>query len=121
MNCLNFPDIFTRSSTNILYDKYATERCLYLLLNCESGEMFGDPDFGVKLKKYFFNQNDYILKDILIDEIYTKIDIFCPQITISRKNIKIETINKNVYCKITYMNNDDFTTTTYDIVLFKGE
>ena len=32
--------------------------------------MFGDPDFGIRLKRYTFNQNNYILRDVLIDEIY---------------------------------------------------
>ena len=121
MNCIAFPDMFTANTTNKYYEGDATKICLYLLLNSESGEMFGDPDFGVKLRKYFFNQNNYILKDVIIDEIYSKISIFCPQITLNRKNITLVRIKEKLIVNITYQNNKDFTPDSYNIVLFKGE
>lgn len=121
MNCVSFPDLFTANSTNIYRETDATRICLFLLLNSESGELFGDPDFGVKLKRYFYNQNNDILQDVIIDEIYNKITIFCPQIIISRNDIKLISYKTKIYGSITYKNDRDFTTDTYNIVLFEGE
>ena len=121
MNCVSFPDMFNGSATKIEYDAEATKKCLYLLLNSESGEMFGDPDFGAKLRRYFYDQNNYILKDIIIDELYTKISIFCPQITLDRNNITLVQKNKNIVGNIRYRNNIDFIPDTYEIVLFRGD
>ena len=36
--------------------------------------------FGILLKHYMFNQNSYVLKDMLIDTLYTQIAIFLPQV-----------------------------------------
>ena len=121
MNCISFPKMFTSGYTNRKYDYEATKECLYLLLHCECGEMFGDPEYGVKLKRYYFNQNNYILKDILINEIYTKINIFCPQLILYRKDIKIENVGKMIIGYITCKNNSNFKTDTYEIVLFRGD
>ena len=121
MNCISFPNMFLINNTKVLTAEEATKKCLYLLLNSESGEMFGDPEFGVKLRKYFFDQNNHILRDILIDELYVKISIFCPQIIISRKDIKLEQVNKKIIGRIQYRYNINFVPDTYDIVLFEGE
>ena len=56
----------------VKYGNEATKQSIRLLVSCESGEFFGDPEFGIRLKRYFFEQNNTILKDILIDELYTK-------------------------------------------------
>ena len=36
-----------------------------------------------------YSQNDNILRDIVIDEIYTSIITFMPQVRLSRKDIKL--------------------------------
>ena len=121
MNCLSFPSIFKGNSTKIITEDDATKVCLYLLLNCEKREMFGDPDFGIALKKYKFNQNNFVLKDILIEEIYTQITTFCPQIMINRKDIQIYQSNYKLACQLTYRNQKDFKVNVFNLVLFKGE
>jgi hypothetical protein len=35
------------------------------------------------------NQNDYVLRDLLVDELYEKLAIFMPQLIVNRKEIKI--------------------------------
>lgn len=122
MNCINFPKMFRGNSTSILTDdtlnNNATLTCLHLLLGSESGTLFGDPDFGIMLRKYIFDQNNYILKDILIDEIYTKISTFCPQIFLERKNIQIVNSKSTLYVTITCKNRENFKTNTYNLKLY---
>jgi phage baseplate assembly protein W len=95
------------------------------LLGSEKREFVSDPDYGVAIKRYMFEQNNYILKDIIIDEIYTQLSIFIPQIIINRKDITI-TQNGNgkrarLDATIKVTNRLDFTTNTFDLVLFNNE
>lgn len=80
MNCIGFPKMFSGNAAVVVSDEknLATIECVDLLLHSEAGDLFGDPDFGIRLKRYIHNQNDFILRDILIDEIYTAIATFCP-------------------------------------------
>lgn len=121
MNTVGFPKMFKANSTIIKTNYEATRQCVKLLLASEKGEMFGDPEFGVKLKKFTFNQNNYILIDTLIDEIYEQITIFCPQVTITRNDITITQEGDKLYAHIKGINNVDFTTSTFDLVLLEGE
>ena len=133
MNCLNFPKMFRGNSTLVdtyedyirgdEYNKNPTSVCLDLLLKSERRGMFGDPEFGIRLKYYTFNQNNYVLKDILVDEIYNQITTFCPQIGIDRKDIVVSMQEKGkLHIKIQYINKLDFTTDMYNLVLrMEGE
>lgn len=125
MNCIGFPKMFGgRSSTVVKTDdknSEATKECIYLLVSSEKREMFGDPDFGVRLKYYTFDQNNYVLRDILIDELYTQITTFCPQIYIDRKNIIIKQSGKNLLATISYKNVKDFVTNTFELVLLSED
>lgn len=64
-----FPEMFNRTVTNLVDDYDATLQNLKMLLWSEKGELFGDPYYGTGLKKYLYEQNDLILRDILIDDI----------------------------------------------------
>ena len=64
MNCISFPKLFKGNQTLIKKDIDATSECMHLLLSSEVNEMFGNPDFGIRLKKFTFDQNNYILRDI---------------------------------------------------------
>ena len=118
MNSISFPHMFNSCSTNTVKDYDATLQDLELLLCSEQGELFGDPYFGVQLRKYIYTQNNYLLKDILIDEIYTKLVTFAPQLTVTRKNIDIIQKGIKIYIKIKAINKIDFTTNMYELVLF---
>ena len=68
-----FPKMFKSVRTLTVKDHDATESNLKLLLASERETLFGDPDFGTKTRRYIFEQNNEILRDIIIDEIYTAI------------------------------------------------
>jgi len=122
MNSINFPKMFNTSNTNVITDsKKATSQDLQLLLSCEKGELFGDPFFGIKLKRYIFNQNNHVLRDILIDEIYSQILVFMPQLTVKRNDISIVQKDKDITIRIRAINTVDFTTNMYDLVLFHDD
>ena len=123
MRSYKFPKMFNPNSSRIWReDEYgkATRHNALFLLQSERGELECDPYFGVLLKHYMFNQNGYILKDILIDTIYTQIAVFLPQIKISRESIELITDNLKgrLYCKFSGVNQIDYTHNTFNLLLF---
>ena len=114
---IKFPDMFTRTVTNTVDDYDATLQNLKMLLWSEKGELFGDPEFGTGLKKYLYDQNDYVLADLVIDNIYTAITTFMPQIYITRNDIKVELDRAKIIVTIRALNRLDYTTNLYNIVL----
>ena len=60
-----------------------------------------------------------MLKDMLIDEIYSKLATFAPQLTVTRKDIDIVQKGIKLYIKIRAINKVDFTTNMYELVLFE--
>lgn len=121
MNSISFPNMFTTSSTLVVKDKDASMQDLKLLLASEKGELFGDPFFGVRIKKYTFNQNNYVLRDILVDELFSQIKVFAPQLTVNRDDIKITQKGNRLYATIKGINKLDFTTDMYQLELFQGD
>lgn len=122
MKSIAFPNMFTRSSTNYVIDKEATAQNLKSLILSEKGELFGDPFYGVGLKRYLFDQNDTIVKDLVIDDIYMAIANFMPQIRISRNDIKLRTGDKGeIIVDISAINQLDFTTDLYSLVLLEND
>lgn len=123
MNSISFPKMFTTSTTKTVKDITATLQDLQLFILSEKGEFISDPDYGIRLKRFYFEQNNQILRDILIDEIYSQLPIFHPQLTVNRKDIKIVNKNEKCYIEIKAVNKVDFSTNMYAIALFqeKGE
>lgn len=124
MRSFKFPIMFQTNSSNIWKtNEYfeATKQNTLLLLQTERGEMFGDPYLGVLLQKYLFDQNNFILRESLIDTIYTQIALFLPQIKIKREDIDVYKGNEKgkLYCKIKGINQIDYTLNTYNLLLFK--
>ena len=123
MRSFKFPNMFKSNSSQIWReDEYnqATKQNVLILLQSERGELECDPYFGILLKHYLFNQNSYILKDMLIDTIYTQIAIFLPQVKISRNSIEIFADNKRgqLRCVFTGINQIDYTNNTFNLLLF---
>ena len=123
MRSYKFPKMFKSNSSQIWReDEYnkATKQNVLLLLHSERGELACDPYFGILLKHYMFNQNSYILKDMLIDTIYTQIAIFLPQIKISRNSINLvpDKLKGRLYCNFSGINQIDYTHNTFNLVLF---
>lgn len=114
---ISFPNMFTRTVTNTVDNYDATLQNLKMLLWSEKGELFGDPEFGTGLKRYLYDQNDYILADLIIDNVYDAIATFMPQLYITRNDIRIEIELAKVIVTIRALNKLDFTTNLYNIVL----
>lgn len=89
MKSFDFPNIFNGIHTNIIEDKKATASNLKLLMSSIKKELFGDPYFGNNLLKFLYDQNNIVLRDLVIDEIYTTIATFMPQLIIYREDITI--------------------------------
>jgi len=122
MRSIQFPEMFTRTVTNTVSDYDATLQNLKMLLWSEKGELFGDPYYGTGIKRYLYDQNDAVLVDILIDDIYTAITLFMPQIKVNRNDIQLFRSNKGeVTAKIKALNRADYSTDMYDIVLLQAE
>ena len=121
MRSIQFPKMFNNASTNLVLDKDATESNLKLLLMSEKNELLGDPYFGVNLRKYLFEQNNNIMDDMLIDDIYTAIALFMPQLVVKRTDIKLIHEDTLLRCTISGVNQLSFEIDSYDIVLLREE
>lgn len=122
MNSIGFPKMFTSSSTLIKNGLDATKQNTYLLLKTEKGEFISDPYFGIRLKRYIFEQNSFVLKDVLIDEIYSQLAQFMPQLLVRRADIEIiQQERGKIYAKFKAQNRIDFVTNMYEIVLLNPE
>ncbi len=123
MKSIGFPKIFkNKTSSNIITDKEATLSNLKILLGSEKGQFLGDPYFGIRLKRYIFEPNNNVLKDIIIDEIYSQIKTFMPQLIVNRKDIDVIQTTKGklvANIKATYV--VDYSQENYSLVIFQQE
>lgn len=116
-----FPDMLSSSRMNVVSDDYATTSNLSLLLQSTRKELFGDPYFGTELKNVIFSQNGAIIKDLIVDEIYTAIAVFMPQLKVNRNDINITSDGVNMYADFTATNLLDYTLNLYNIKLTNNE
>lgn len=121
MNSISFPNIFNNSKTVVVEDKTATMNNLYLLLKSSKTGLFGDPFFGTRIMDLFYAQNNRALDDLVIDEIYTAILQFMPQLQLTRKDISISRDKLNLYVNIRAKNSLDLSTDMYTIKLMTGD
>ena len=123
MRSIKFPKMFNTNSTNVWKsNEYlsATTQNTILLLHTTRGELFGDPYFGLMLKRFMFDQNNYVLRDQIIDMIYTQLAIFIPQVHVERKDITVfqDREKAKLYCEFSGINQIDYQLNTYQLVLF---
>jgi phage baseplate assembly protein W len=116
-----FPSMFNRGSTKVYSDHEATASNLKLLLLSDKTSLFGDPYFGTNLKKFMFDQNNRVLRDIVIDSIYTAILQFMPQVLVERKDIKVTSDRTKLFINIKAKNLIDYQTDMYNITLTGSE
>lgn len=95
-----FPNMLSYNSANLLADKDAIKSNLQLLLNVEKKSMFGDPAFGGTLRKAIFEQSRSLITDLLVDEIFSIIVTFMPQVYVERRNISLMADDTAVYATI---------------------
>jgi hypothetical protein len=122
MRSLKFPKMFNANASEVWQSseyKEATQQNAVLLLSSMRDSLLGDPYFGNTLKKYLFDQNNYVLKDIIIDIIYSQLVTFLPQIKIERRDIQIiqEALKGKLICSFTGVSQIDFTVNTYSLNL----
>ena len=122
MNSISFPNMFRTTSTIVKTDSHdATYQNLLLILGSEKGDFTCDPFFGIRLRRYFYDQNNYILRDVIIDEIYSQLKVFMPQLIVNRKDITIQIQRNKMSVTIKVTNRLDFVLDTYNLVLFDGD
>lgn len=121
MYSIQFPEMVNSARTLLVKDYDATLSNLKLLLLSTKYTLFGDPYYGNNLEFLLHAPNDLVLKDIVIDDIYTCILNFMPQIKIERKDIKINISKDSVSVMLKCINLLDFTTNMYEINLLQEE
>lgn len=121
MKSIAFPKMINHNCVQTVSDYDATLQNMRLVLGSEKGEFVFDPFFGIRLKRYMFEQNNRILMDILIDEIYEQLVIFMPQLIIKRKDITLTSDRAKIYANIKARNQKDFELNSYNLVLFNNQ
>ena len=111
--------MFSRDGTRtmLLEDHKATFSNLKLVLAATKNSLLGDPDFGSLLKRKLFEQDTPILKDLIIDDIYTTIITFMPQLVLKRSDITVTTDKIDVFVTLKCTNLIDYELDTYTINL----
>jgi phage baseplate assembly protein W len=107
MYSIAFPDMFDSARTKLVEDSKATLQNIHLLLESAKGSLFGDPYFGTRLKSYIYEQNNVVLRDIIIDDILVALQTFIPQISVKRKNIQLILDKNDIYATINCINKID--------------
>lgn len=100
MVSFGFPDMLNSAKANLIEDREATISNIRLLLASWKTSLFGDPYFGTNIKRFIYEQNDIILRDLIIDDILLSLQEFVPQIVTDRSRIKIRQENRDVYATI---------------------
>ena len=117
MYSIAFPNMLSSAKTNLIKDNDATMSNMRLLLASWKTSLFGDPYFGTNIKTFIYEQNNIILKDIIIDDIYLSLQEFLPQVVVNRSDIKLTLKNQEIYCTITCINKLDSQVNLYEINL----
>lgn len=119
MESFDFPNMLSSTNTKIISNHEATLSNLKLALLSSKRTLFGDPYFGTNLKWLLFEQGNDVLKDIVIDDVYTTILVYLPQLTLKRDDIDIIIDREKVYIKIKATNLLDFQTDLYTLNLME--
>ena len=121
MNAIRFPKIFNTNKAAIVRDKEATAQNLKLLLASFKQTLLGDPYFGSNLQKLLFENNNVILQDLVIDDIFSVINTYMPQIRVLRKNINVTSNGNKVEVTIRAQNLLDYSFSEYTLNLLTVE
>lgn len=121
MYSIAFPEMFSSARTNLYEDNKATLSNIRLLLGSVKKSLFGDPYFGAKIKDFIYEQNNIVLQDLIIDDIYVSIKQFIPQVSIQRKDITIISKNNSLYATINCINKLDNQPNMFQIELVTAD
>lgn len=117
MISLAFPNMFTSSRTLTISDHDATASNLQLLLSSEKCSLLGDPFYGTQLRQVIYSQNSVVIQDLVIDQIYSAITAFMPQLKVSRDGIHLKGRDTYIEVQIEALNSIDYTVDLYTINL----
>lgn len=92
-----------------------------LLLNSTKKELLGDPYFGTNLKRYLFEPNDLVLRDLIIDEVYNAIRLFIKQVSLERNSIVVTLNNNKLTISFKLLYNYNKQIDVFSIVLMEGD
>lgn len=121
MYSIKFPDMFSTAKTELIKDSTATLSNIKLLLASWKSSFLGDPYFGTNLKKFIYEQNNIVLRDLIIDDIFLSLQIFIPQISLTRKDITIISDDIDIYATINCIYKIDNQPNTFQIKLTTDE
>ena len=121
MYSFKFPNMLSSVSSNTIEGIEAVRSNIKLLLASEKMSHFGDPYFGSQLKRAFFEQSSSIIVDLMIDEIYSTLITFIPQIYLTRKDITITCKKTELFAEIRYIYLPDNVSDLYIISLTKSD
>ena len=119
MYSLAFPEMFSKNGIRTLLkeDHEATFSNLRLVLSSTKNSLLGDPDFGSLLRAKLFEQDTPILRDLVIDDIYTTLLTFMPQLVLKRSDITVTSDGVDLFATIKCTNLIDYELDTYTINL----
>jgi phage baseplate assembly protein W len=120
MYSIGFPEMVGGNTTRLVKDKDAVKSNMMLLLSSEKATLFGDPYFGTSLRQAIFEQPNSLIADLLIDEIYTAIITYIPQVFLTRKDITISSDNTDLFAEIRYTYIPDNTSDLHVMNLTNG-
>lgn len=121
MYSIAWPNIFDSVNTKLIKDKDAIKQNLELLLNSERLSLFGDPHYGIMLKPVKFQPNNTVIADLVIDELYTTIQTYLPQVKILRNDIQIFSNKIDLIAKLRVTYSADNTSDLYIINLTNNQ
>lgn len=123
MNAIKFPDMISSTGDTqiIKEDKKASSQNLRLLLLSTKKTLLGDPYFGVNLRNLLYEKNNVILRDLVVDDVFTAINIYMPQLRLERKDIIVNSDGKEVQVTINAQNIIDYSFYNYTIKLLDVE
>ena len=121
MNAIRFPNIFNSNKAAIVRDKEATYQNLRTLLLSGKLTLFGDPYFGSNLRRLLYENNNVILQDLVIDDIFTVINTYMPQVRVLRDNIRVTSDGNRVIVNIYAQNLLDYSFDEYSVQLLNVE
>lgn len=117
MYSIAFPNMLSSAQTNLIEDHDATMSNLRLMLASWKTSLFGDPYFGTNIKRFIHEQNNIILRDIIIDDIFVSIQEFMPQVFVKREDIVLTLKKNTIYCTLNCINKLNNETNLYTISL----
>lgn len=121
MYSIAFPKMLNNTSVSLYKDKEATASNLKILIMSDKTSLIGDPYFGTNLKKLMFEQNNIVLRDLVIDDIYVAIQTFLPQLLVKRSDISVTSDGVDLYLNLKCLNRLDYTLDLYNINLTASE